>query len=322
MSSLHETRAQPSIVGVGQVQRILALRTFSGFFRAPTEAVAALAEHTEERFFERGSHLLTQGLPVRSTHFLLRGAVEVRSEGKVLRTLGPRAAVGGLAVLARDPRGYDLVAIDDTVTLELLAEDMWDIFEDHFALVRGVMMAVARDLVDLRKRAGPSAGFSLEIKAPFSCPGCALNWVERLAFLRNTFHLETADMEAMGVLARETKEVRLAAGETLWTEGEPGRYSLMIIAGVVRCVSQETSQTFTFGPGDGVGFLDAVASVPRWYTATSSEPVLALRLDIDLFHDVLEDHGELARALLQSLATAHLQLLGTTPESPSTRPPT
>jgi len=70
-----------------------------------------------------------------------------------------------------------------------------------------------------------------------------------------------------------------------------------------------SGQTFRFGPGDTVGFIDCLGAAPRWYTAAASTPVLGLRVDLEELHDVLEDDFELTLECLGAFATQAVRLL-------------
>ena len=98
----------------------------------PTEISTILAESTVERRFSKGTHIHTQGRPATTIHYIVRGEVEIRRNGAAIRQMGSRMIVGGLSALAEDDQGYDCVALQDTTTLALQADDGQEIFEDHF----------------------------------------------------------------------------------------------------------------------------------------------------------------------------------------------
>ena len=128
--------------------------------------------------------------------------------------MGPKSAVGGLAAFAREPNGYDVVALEDTVTLELKVEDSRDIFEDHFPLLRGVINRLAQEVLMTRRQAGPHAGYSDEVSEDCPCPPRPLDLVERMARLRDSIF--TSRLDAIAELAREAVEKRFEANTVLW----------------------------------------------------------------------------------------------------------
>lgn len=292
-------------LGVGQVQRVLTLRTFPAYRNMSPEQLAVVAEYTRERFFAAGEHLQVEGRPVTTLHFVISGEVELYRGGRALRRMGPKTVVGGLAAFARASNGYDVVALEDTVTLEINAEDTRDIFEDHFPLLRAVINGLAREVLSTRKKAGPHAGYSNEVAEDCPCPPRPLDLVERMARLRDSIF--TSRLDAIAEIAREAVEERVEAGEYLWHEGEPSGFYYVMVAGRVECRSEETGQTFRFGSGDAVGVLDAAAGDPRWYDARVASDMVALRIDIETLFDIFEDQFDLAMDLVALMAGAILR---------------
>ena len=80
-----------------------------------------------------------------------------------------------------------------------------------------------------------------------------------------------------------------------------------MIAGRVDCRSEETGQTFQFGPGDVVGVLDASGAVPRWYEARVASDMVALRIEVETLFDIFEDQFDLAMDLVALMAGAILR---------------
>jgi CRP-like cAMP-binding protein len=295
-------------MGVGQMQRVLLLRTLPAYARLPPELIAVVAEYAQERYFPKGTFITREGAPVLAVHFIVRGRVEVRRRGRLLRDLGPRTVVGGVAMLAREPEGYDLVTTEDTITLEITAEDQHDIFEDHFPLLRNVLGGVAGEILSMRQGLDESAGFDQDFEEDCVCPTCPFDLVQRMAFLREAFYFTEGRFDAIADMAREAQEVRLESGVTLWKEGDPSTHSLMVLRGTIACTAEASSQRFRFGPGGGVGFLDGIAGIPRWYTPVTNTHVVGLRLETETFFDLLEDHFALSMDLLRSMSSGLLGL--------------
>ena len=56
------------------------------------------------------------------------------------------------------------------------------------------------------------------------------------------------------------------------------------------------------GPGYPLGNLERFTGDPRWYTAVTKTPVVALQGDTESLLDILEDHFDLAIGLVSSMA--------------------
>jgi CRP-like cAMP-binding protein len=75
-----------------------------------------------------------------------------------------------------------------------------------------------------------------------------------------------------------------------------------IVSDVVACTTQWGASRFTCGPGYPLGNLERFTGDPRWYTAVTDTPLVALRGDTESLLDVLEDHFDLSIGLVEAMA--------------------
>jgi CRP-like cAMP-binding protein len=256
-----------------------------------------LAEIVDERFFRAGTPLFLPGRPVASVHLIRRGRVGILREGIAVRSFGPGGTVGALAALARDPTGQHVVAVEDTHTFEANVDDFEDVLEESFPTLLGALRGMARNVLEVRKQLGPSAGFR-EPKSRRSPIPSRLGLVERILFLRRLLAYGKAKIEAIAELAREAEEVNVPAGTVLWQAGEPARYSLLVVAGEVQCEAPD-GQRFILGDDSQVGGIDSIAGVPRWYNAVALTEVVALRSEVTHLLDVIEDYPDMGLEMLR-----------------------
>jgi CRP-like cAMP-binding protein len=156
-----------------------------------------------------------------------------------------------------------------------------------------------RAVLEARRRVVGDAGFSTP---PASNPpqvGATIGLVERVLFLRRLLTYGRARVEALAELGRLTTEVRVPAGSQLFAAGDPSSNMLLLWSGVVTGETRE-GQRFRFGPESVVGGIDAIAGVPRWYTATAETDVVALRSDVSHLIDVIEDNPDMGLGMLRS----------------------
>lgn len=284
---------------------MLTLRTF-GWSDLPTDLLAVLAEYTTERSFRANEVVFKAGQTPDEIYFVVSGEVEVRGES-FSRRLGPKTAVGGLSAYAEEAMTFDVVAVAPTMTLALAVDDSYDIFEDHFPILKAVLMALSRETSELRTRLGPAAGFSNEILDD-PPDGGKLDLVQRMAALYQALRFARAHLESIADLAREAREVRYAAGYVLWREGDAADYMLVIIRGKIDCTT-EAGQQFSLGPEDAAGTAANLAKTPRWYKATVSRDLVALHVRHESFYDILEDRFELAMEVVTGLSRFVLSLV-------------
>ena len=304
-------------LGMDAFERFLFLRTVPGLASLPPEVARVVAANTEERYFPAGSYVCREGEPAMHIAYIVRGSVEIRRYGKPVRTMGPRTVVGGVSALAGDQQGYDGVAREDSVILQIATDDAQEIFEDHFPFLKGVVEGTGREVIAARKQLGPGAGFS-PIGQPMTCPDRTFDLVEKMAFLRRSISFRDAHIDAIADLASDIGEVRLHRGERLWEIGDRGSYFLMPLCGTIECHAQNPEQHFVLGPGDAVGCMDALADELRWFRARVGGELVALHVDVDVLYDVLEDHFGMAMSVLRGMAVGMLRLYdlkaGVTPD--------
>jgi CRP-like cAMP-binding protein len=276
------------------------LRAYPTFDSLAPAQLAVLAELAEERFFPAGTLIQAEGTPTRLIHYLIDGEVEIRRGGRPVRRLGPLSVINGLPALARLERSHEVVALADTTTLSFTQEDQIDVFEDNFEILASVLRGVAGSFVDAIAAAGPADQVQPPPCAP-PTPDRILSLVEKLTALRGAAPYDKAPLEALAELARESPQVRLAAGQPLWSAGDESTWSLAIVAGSV------TGMDGGGGPlrltaGSIVGALDSMAGRVRGFDAVAETDVIGLRIDSDTLLDVLEDHIDMALHLLHSMA--------------------
>lgn len=285
---------------VGTVERILALKKLSTVGSLPAPQLAVVAEHARERFFPKGSALLMEGEPIGAIHLIMDGKVHIARQGRVLGHAGPGAAVGGIGIFARDPEGIGAVAETDTLSLELDADALLEIFEDHFTILHHMLRVTCGQLLDLL------AHVPLDIvPAPkfdtLAIPSRELDLVERLLFLGRGSPFAKTSLNALAELSRALTEVRFDPGVTLWEAGDPSGSILLIVSGTVSGVTA-SGLTFQVGPGTPLGALESLAERPRWFTARTKTKVAALQGNLEILIDVFEDNFEMALDYLAVIA--------------------
>jgi CRP-like cAMP-binding protein len=293
-------------VELGRIERIHALRSLFGPTGPSTTALAALAAVSLAVRIPRGRQIMREGEPSDAVFIIVEGELVAEGRGKLLGRYGPRNVLGSLAALARDPRGLHCHASQDTVALQLRADDMLEVFEDHFELLQAVMEALARGSIEIRRNLKPHGGYDRELSPDPELPTEALDLVERMLSLRRTLAMHT-HIDELAELARAAQEVHYPKDAPLWFEAEAAVNMLIVVRGSVRAHTSD-GLAFRFGPGDLVGGLDTLAGTERWYDAVAERHVIALSLERDTILDLCEDQAELGFDFLRLLAAMLLAL--------------
>jgi len=114
------------------------------------------------------------------------------------------------------------------------------------------------------------------------------------------------DAEAATALRASMVERRVARGDTIFVEGEPGDRMYVILDGKVKLGQTSTdgreSLLAVLGPGEVFGELSLFDPGPRTATATAVTDVVVIGLGHDNLRPWLAGRPEVAESLLQALA--------------------
>ena len=105
------------------------------------------------------------------------------------------------------------------------------------------------------------------------------------------------------------REARFEPGQALMAEGEAGDTYLIIERGRVS-VSSGGEHIRDQGPGDGVGEIALLRTVPRTATVVATEPVEAWAIDGPTFIAAVTGH-EISSAEAEALVAERLEGAGT-----------
>jgi len=132
-------------------------------------------------------------------------------------------------------------------------------------------------------------------------PSAALLTVERVAALQRVRFFRDVPGHALVAVARVLDEVRVDAGESFIRPGAVEDWMFVVVDGCVR-VLLEGRAVREIGSGGVVGDLAVLAPAPRSAEVVALEPTLLLKLRRAPFEELLDDHPEIARAVIASLA--------------------
>jgi CRP/FNR family cyclic AMP-dependent transcriptional regulator len=125
--------------------------------------------------------------------------------------------------------------------------------------------------------------------------------IERVAVLHRVELFRDVSGHELVPVARVLDEVRIEAGATFIERGAVEDWLYVIADGSVRVhIGEQTVRTV--GTGGVVGDLAVLAPAPRSASVTALEPTLLLRLRREPFDELLEDHPQIARAVIATLA--------------------
>ncbi|HEY7628770.1 MAG TPA: cyclic nucleotide-binding domain-containing protein [Ilumatobacteraceae bacterium] len=131
--------------------------------------------------------------------------------------------------------------------------------------------------------------------------GPELITIERVAVLQRVALLSEVAGHALVSVARLVEEVRVDAGVTFITCGAMEDWLFVVASGRVLAHIDDRPLA-EIGTGGVVGELAVLSPAPRAASVTALEPTLLLRLRRAPFEELLDDHPEICRAVIGTLA--------------------
>ncbi len=291
---------------VDLTERMIYLRSIPVAAMLPPPVLRAIAAYLRERTFEEGEMLMRMGEPIMALELLTEGKLALVRAGRELGTLAPPQSLGFLGILARSDGTYDATAVARTRSLELAADALIELLEDHFSLLHATLMYLSdRLLYELMELPPQMLGFPFD--EAIKVGDKEIDLVERILLLRRMSGFKRTNVNALAALSQQLTEVRFPAGTQLWKRGDSPDRSLFIASGVVVC--KKEAGEWRYGPGTAVGGLENLASKPRWYDAETETPLVALEGKGEGLLDMFEDNFSMAMDFVSMMAESLVGVL-------------
>ncbi len=124
--------------------------------------------------------------------------------------------------------------------------------------------------------------------------------VERILALQATEILKDLPQTGLATLANFSRVVEIAAGETLFREGETGRSLYVVVDGEVG-VYVGDRQVAKLAAPSVLGEMAALDPEPRSATVRSLSDTLLLEISDALLNRIIDDNPDVARAIIRLL---------------------
>jgi len=288
------------VLFVGPLDRVLLLRTLPMLEGLGPVQLAAIAQHAEERHLTRDSVLRLGNGDTEAIHVVMDGELSAFGPDRQERRLQRGDAIGFVEMLSGSGETIVCRANVDTTTLALDWDAQIDVCEEHFAVVMQYVRYIARQC------STRLAGRTQESRGPVPVIAeqrfhADMNLLERTLVLSRSKVFSSGCLDALAELAHHVTEAHWRAGETIWQAGQTAGHFLLVAAGTLRCSSERTG-TFLCHAGAPVGIHEALGREKRWHDTTCEQDAVTIRVDVEPFMDILEDHFDLALDFLAVLA--------------------
>jgi CRP-like cAMP-binding protein len=127
-----------------------------------------------------------------------------------------------------------------------------------------------------------------------------LTTIEKVIFLKSVDIFDHAAVEKLGSVATLTEEIHFEDGETILIEAEPTDAIYFILKGRVS-IERNGQRLHEVGEKQVFGTVATLDLGPAVHTVKAIEPVYALKLNAQDFHDILSLDFELVQAVFRAL---------------------
>lgn len=282
------------------VERELFLRSML-LGRPLASGAKQLGRGMRERSFEAGSPLYEAGAASDDIYFIISGNVRLSAPGVPDWEFGAGSVIGGVDADLERPYTRTARALTDVEALVLNNDDRMEVLEDNFEQTRGMIRFLAERLYQMTAQLpGSDSVRELDYAA---CPKREpLPLVERVLTLREAAIFSRCGIQALVSLAPLVEEEHFTPGQSLYEHGSSRGAFCVIATGTVEVERAGSSGVSHYGPGTLVGGAAALADIERDERARAVSDVVALRVRLEEFFDVMEDHFDLARSVFAYLA--------------------
>ena len=133
-------------------ERLPFLQSLSMFKDLGDEELTEAARIAEPMQFSDGEAFVREGELGHDLFVITEGKVVIRRAGRIIAELGPGEVVGEMAVLDREPRSADAVAVGTVQTLRIQGEELLGLVEQRPPFARAIIRVLTRRLRDTGTR--------------------------------------------------------------------------------------------------------------------------------------------------------------------------
>jgi CRP-like cAMP-binding protein len=127
-------------------EMMLLLKKAPLFSRVNKQGLEAILNVAQEMTFPAKTKIVSKGVTGLGFYLILKGSVEVSHAGEQIATLKAGTFFGEMALLDKEPRSADVIALEDTKCLALRKWDLKTIIERDPEVALAMLEELARRL--------------------------------------------------------------------------------------------------------------------------------------------------------------------------------
>ena len=125
--------------------------------------------------------------------------------------------------------------------------------------------------------------------------------IERVFILKRTEVFGDLDEDILTSLSQYLDEAHFDPGETIFRRGDVGKTMYIVAHGTVRIHDDGDTTIGMIGEDEVFGERSALTGNLHSASATAETPCKLLKLDEDLLYELMADHPEVSRGLIEVL---------------------
>lgn len=277
---------------------LIHLRTLSPFRHLSPAQVGLLTHEADEVAHAAGSWLVPPGEAPSGIFMLLDGYARAPAdEGDEI--FEPWSLLGYPDVLVPGKTGPGIRAETDVLALRLGTDELRDLCERHFAILAALLSNMAEEVISRPDAREAALAGARDVAS--SSVAAHLDRVGRMVALHRSPVLPRESMDALAELSGRVDRVDLSAGDAPWSATEQAEGFFVVCWGSLD-VGGEDGTSLRAGVGSAPGLVETLSGRPYGMRGEALEDTTLLRVGIDPFMDVAEDHFELGYGILGTMA--------------------
>lgn len=278
-------------------ERLLQLKCTRPFDGMDTRSLSVLAGAGREVVCSTRTQLAAEGERASAHWVPLTGRLEALRRGEPVPGEPIESGFGGLSLLTEQPMPVDLFAEAGTVLFVLDADALLETLEENGGLAREALRAMARSVLDARRKAGTSESAPVTVHSREQ--GQQFDLVSRMMLIRSAVGLQARNAAILTRLARVARVERLPPGRIL---GPAGPADLVVVVEGKLEGRPDDEDGPASGRGALYGLMETVLSVPRTVPVVTTTGTTVLVVSHSEIQEALEDDDRLCIGLIRLAA--------------------
>jgi CRP-like cAMP-binding protein len=132
------------MAAMAHIEMIVLFQGVDLFSFCNADQLVQLAAIAHECVLQEGEVVYRRGERADSLYCVVEGKIELRGDENERRVIGPAGRFGVIDILSGRPRGAEAVAITNSRTVKIDAEDFFDLLSNNIDIVKALFRQVTR----------------------------------------------------------------------------------------------------------------------------------------------------------------------------------